>query len=350
MPSNKKFLKAEDFEKALKRLDKEMSKDNFLAAFAPINIVTIGGFLAETYYIIDPQWAQDDEIKVPLKMAINSVAKKENFEGDWMNDGLHIWASAEASKTIFEQAYKQGILLFDSESLKVWAAPFEWALERKVRRVAYSDRGDKKVDMEDALALFKHFRKANGGPLDMEYFRKLNINGFDMNPETHHMEMVAANYRYMYKEDLFSSSTIQEPSSTSYSTVPAESKLGAWSDWVWSEELECKYRSRKNAAEPNGFEYDYDTTTATTATPAAGPSQPASLSAAPAGPSQLAETSQEFPLKYYYVRDGEYYLNDNGKVDPCERPSHKLVYNENGWKDTQRRKKWRYAGKQVSYK
>ncbi|TVY14152.1 hypothetical protein LARI1_G007779 [Lachnellula arida] len=360
MPSNKKFLKAEDFEKALKRLNKEMSKDNFLAAFAPINIVTIGGFLAVTYfknrnatgdldYIIDPQWAQDDEIKVPLKVAINSVAKKENFEGDWMNDSLQIWASAEASKTIFEQAYKQGILLFDSESLKVWAAPFEWALERKVRRVAYSDRGDKKVDMEDALALFKHFRKANGRPLDMEYFRKLNMNGFDMVPETHHMEMVAANYRYMYKEDLFSSSTIQAASSvtTSYSTVPAESKIGAWSDWVWSEELKCKYRSRKNAAEPNGFEYNYDTTTAT---PAAGPSQPASSSAAPAGPSQLAETSQEFPLKYYFVRDGKYYLNDNGKVDPSERPSHKWVYNENGWKDTQRQKKWRYGGKQVSYK
>lgn len=29
--------------------------------------------------------------------------------------------------------------------------------------------------MDDALAFFGHFRKANGGPLDMEYFRTLNI-------------------------------------------------------------------------------------------------------------------------------------------------------------------------------
>ena len=70
-----------------------MSKDDFLAAFAPINVVTVGGFLAVTYfknreatgdldYMIEPQWAQDDEIKSPLKNAINSVAKKEKFELD----------------------------------------------------------------------------------------------------------------------------------------------------------------------------------------------------------------------------------------------------------------------------
>ncbi|KAG9231141.1 hypothetical protein BJ875DRAFT_383591 [Amylocarpus encephaloides] len=239
MPSNKKFLKANDFEKALKQLDYEMSRNDFLAAFAPIKVVTIGGFLAVTYfknreatgdldYMIDPLWAEDDEIKSPLKGAINSVAKKENFEIDWMNDGLEIWASPTACKTIFERAYQQSILLFDGQSLKVWAAPFEWALERKLRRIAYSDRGEKKVDMEDALVLFNHFRKANGGPLDMEYFRELNMNGFDLTPQPHHMEMVAANYRRMYKEDLFSSPTAPTVSSatTSYPTVPG---IGAWS-------------------------------------------------------------------------------------------------------------------------
>ncbi|TAQ85333.1 hypothetical protein B7494_g6343 [Chlorociboria aeruginascens] len=204
--------------RTLKRLDQEMAKNDFLYAFAPINVVTVGGFLAVSYfknrettgdldYMIDPQWAQDDEIKSPLKDAIDLVAQEEKFESEWMNDGLQIWATTAASETIFARAYEQNILLFDGKSLRVWAAPFEWALERKLRRIAYSKRGSKKGDMGDALALFKHFREANGGPLDMEYFQNLNMNGFDMAPEPNHMEKVATEYRDVYKEDLFSSSS-----------------------------------------------------------------------------------------------------------------------------------------------
>lgn len=214
------------FRAALRRLDHEMSKNDFLAAFAPINVVTVGGFLAVTYfknreatgdldYMIEPQWAQDDEIKSPLQEAINAVAELEKFEFDWMNDGLEIWATPTACKAIFAQAYAQNIILFDGQSIKIWAGPLEWALERKLRRIAFSERGEKKVDMDDALALLKHFRTAKGGPLDMEHFRRLNMNGFDLVPEPRHMEKVAAKYRDMYKEDLFSSLTAP---STSHAT------------------------------------------------------------------------------------------------------------------------------------
>jgi len=103
-----------------------MTTYDFLTAFAPIDVVTIGGFLAVTYfknreatgdldYMIDPQWAQDDEIKTPFKEAIESVAEKEEFENDWMNDGLEIWATPKACETIFAQAYQQNILLFNGQ-------------------------------------------------------------------------------------------------------------------------------------------------------------------------------------------------------------------------------------------
>ncbi len=243
---------------ALERLDHEMGKDDFLAAFAPINVISAGGFLAVKFfknrdatgdldYMIEPQWAKDDEIEFPLKRAIESVAKKERFEDDWMNNDLEIWATGKTRDALFEQAYKQNIVLFKGKALQIWAVPFEWALERKLRRIAYSDRGGKKVDMEDAVALFKYFRDASKKPLDMEYFRNLNMNGFDRVPERHHMELVAANYQEKYNEDLFSSPTA--PS--------GGSGTGAWSEWSWSEERECHYRARENAAEPNGFEYEY---------------------------------------------------------------------------------------------
>jgi hypothetical protein len=157
--------------------------------------------------LIDPQWARDEEITSPLKAAINTTATKEQFEADWMNNGLEIWASAEACESIFKQAYEQNILLFDGQSLKVWAAPFEWALERKIRRVAYSDRGGKDVDMSDAVAIFRYFRESNKGPLDMEYFRNLNMNGFDLVPDIDQMKKIAATYRDIYEQELFSMST-----------------------------------------------------------------------------------------------------------------------------------------------
>jgi len=262
-----------------------MTKSNFLTAFAPIDVVTTGGFLAVTYfknreatgdldYMIDPQWAQDDEIKTPFKEAIESVAEKEKFEDDWMNDELRIWTTPKARETIFARAYQQNILLFDGQSLRVWAAPLEWALERKIRRVAFSERGEKKVDMEDALVLFKHFREANKGPLDMEYFRNLNMNGFDLVPELHYMEKIGAEYRDMYDEDLFCSSTAPAASyaTSSYPTVSAVSSTAGpmdaltdthiiqpdtdWTQWEWTDEHNRNYRWRMRNGE---VEYDYDT-------------------------------------------------------------------------------------------
>lgn len=113
----KKLLGAEDFEKGKWRdisaaqctIDIYSPEEtrpwdeqkDFLVTFAPINIVTSGGFLAVTHfksrtatadldYMIELQWAQDEEIKTPFKEEINYVAEDEIFEEDWMNDELEI--------------------------------------------------------------------------------------------------------------------------------------------------------------------------------------------------------------------------------------------------------------------
>jgi len=128
--------------------------------------------------------------------------------------------------------------------------------------------------MEDALALFKHFREANKGPLDMEYFRNLNMNGFDLVPEPHQMEKIAAKYRDLYDEDLFFTPTalVASYATSSYLNVPAaSSKAGFmdaltdthitqpdtdWTQWEWADEHNCNYRWRMQNGE---LEYDYDT-------------------------------------------------------------------------------------------
>ncbi|TGO80996.1 hypothetical protein BPOR_1443g00020 [Botrytis porri] len=69
----------------------------------------------------------------------------------------------------------------------------------------------------------------------------------------------------------------------------------------------------------------------------AGPSHAAS-----AGPSQRVEPSQEeeFPLKYYYVRDRQYYFNGAGNVVACTRPDKEWVYHETGWTQAEHKEKW----------
>lgn len=140
--------------------------------------------------------------------------------------------------------------------------------------------------MEDALAIFNYFRREKGAPLDMEYYRKLNLNGFDLTPDTTHMERVAAKYQERYKEDLFSSNALASPEvsyafsshsvtpatytspvsyatpvsyasssysatpvpyqTTSYQTVPAvETGASVWSEWTWSEHYQRNYRYRE---------------------------------------------------------------------------------------------------------
>lgn len=162
-------------------------------------------------YIIEPQWEKDLEIKEPLQAAILRVALREQFEFDWMNSEMTIWASGATRETIFEKAFAQNIELFDGQFIQVWAAPFECQLEQKIRRVSYSYSSGEVVankrltDMVDVLVLFKHFETLNNGePLDMEYYRTLNTNGFDREPGPRHMATIAAKYRSKYNEDLFS--------------------------------------------------------------------------------------------------------------------------------------------------
>lgn len=328
-----------------------MSQNGYVYNQAPINIISVGGFLSVNYlknrattedldYLLEPKWAKNEKIKVPLQNAINAVAEEERLEFDWMNEDMALWTNTDVRETIFQKAVAQNIVLFEGQAIKVYAGPFDWALENKLRRLAFShSKKDKTVvDTSDALHLFKHFRDMNRGPLDMEHYRRLNTNGFDPELEPRHMESIAAKYRDAYKEELFTTSIAQ---SISHPPVPAEASGSRnWSDWLWTEQHECWYRCRQNSARPDGYEYEYMSASA----PArARLSQPAErVQETLPQPAELVQ--EKLPNKYYSVRDGQYYYTDEGNVVALpERPENVWVYNENGWKDTQRQKKWRLS-------
>lgn len=191
-----------------------MNNNPFLTAFASIEVVTAGGFFAVWYlksrkatgdldYIIDPEWSSDDEIKIPLREAVFEVARKLKIDRKWMNEEMSLFTTSATDKRLFKEAREQNIVLFEGINLLVRAAPIEWALERKLRRIFASGRDRKaELDMSDAVAMLKHLKDSNG-PLDREYIRTLNMNGFDVVPDDATMNRVAAVYRRVYGDEVF---------------------------------------------------------------------------------------------------------------------------------------------------
>ncbi|CRL27977.1 unnamed protein product [Penicillium camemberti] len=215
MTERKRFLGSKDFEEGLLALDSEMGRDDWLIAFAPIRLISAGGFLAVSYlknrestgdvdYLIDPEFAEDKEIQNAFHEAVISVADKLHFTSDWINEAMAIFVTKKTRRTLFELAEKQNITLFKGENLEILAAPIEWALERKLRRI-YAAQRDRKADLDlaDAVALLKQLRTRNDGPLDLETIRTMNVNGFDVIPDHRTMHQVAEAYRREYNEDIF---------------------------------------------------------------------------------------------------------------------------------------------------
>ncbi|KAK2811279.1 hypothetical protein FQN49_008471 [Arthroderma sp. PD_2] len=211
----KTFLAKGDFEKALKALDEEMGKSEMVVAFAPIRLIAAGGFLAvmllqnrdatgDLDYLIDPEWASDVDIQKPLKDAIGKVSRDLDYNIEWANEDLGLFVTKDARHYLFSKAEEQNIVLFKGEYLIVLAAPIEWALERKIRRIYAADRGRKtEFDLSDCLAMLRYLRERQNAPLDREYIRTLNVNNFDILPDDRTMAVIAAAYREKFDEEIF---------------------------------------------------------------------------------------------------------------------------------------------------
>lgn len=196
-------------------LDQEMGENIWLVAFAPIQLISAGGYIAVSYfknrdstgdvdYLMHPEFAADKEIRTAFEQTILAVAKKLEYTRDWINEDMAIFVTDKARQALFEKAEKQNITLFKGENLEILAAPLEWALECKLRRIYNANRSKKREsDLSDAVALLKHLRERNNGPLDMESVRNWNTNGFEIRVDVRTMEKIAELYREGHNEEIF---------------------------------------------------------------------------------------------------------------------------------------------------
>ncbi|KAJ5181357.1 hypothetical protein N7491_000909 [Penicillium cf. griseofulvum] len=177
--------------------------------------MSVGGFLAVGYlknrdstgdvdYLIDPEFAEDKEIKNAFHEAILSVAEELHFLNDWINEAMAILVMKKTQETLFKLSEKQDIMLFKEDNLEILAPPIEWALERKLRRI-YAAQRDRKADLDlsDVVAVLKQLRTRNDGPLDLGTIRTMDMNGFDVILDHRTTNQVADAYRHKYNEDFF---------------------------------------------------------------------------------------------------------------------------------------------------
>ena len=186
-----------------------------ITAFAPINLMVAGGFFAVTYlknreatedidYLLDPEWANDEDIKEPLRNGIQAVADMHNYLPGWANEDTGLFVTRRAREVLMRRAIEQDIVLWSGENIRILAAPIEWVLETMLRRVHSNARGRKtEGDLSDALAILKYLRDKHSTKLDMEYYRAQNVNGFDVMPDYSTMRRVAAAYKDKYGEEIF---------------------------------------------------------------------------------------------------------------------------------------------------
>ncbi|KAJ6119899.1 hypothetical protein N7523_004179 [Penicillium sp. IBT 18751x] len=215
MEKVKRRFCADDFQRGLEVLDGEMGKDDWLIAFAPITLISTGGFLATNYfhnrestgdldYLLEPQWASDNDVKRPLQNAMIRTANQLGFTEDWVNDDMAFFIPEQSRQDLFEMAEEQNIVLWEGANLRVLAVPLEYALERKLRRIHNSRKHVKRgSDIVDVVAILKHLRVQNAGPLSRERIRTLNICSFEMPPDSTTMNEIASAYRQEHAEEAF---------------------------------------------------------------------------------------------------------------------------------------------------
>lgn len=183
---------------------------------APIRLISVGGSLAvllcgnrnsssDIDCILDPQVAEDAEYAAEWSRAVTDAAQCVQLADGWLNQQLAVFVRRDRRRALFLESIQQDIVLFAGENLVVFAGRLDWALERKIRRVAHATdrRRDKNVDAPDAAAIIKLMTSRDDyeTPLSLEFLRGLNYNGFDVAPTEDAIMEIAEYYKEKYGDD-----------------------------------------------------------------------------------------------------------------------------------------------------
>lgn len=90
---------------------------------------------------------------------------------------MKVFARGIAGVRLFEESMEQGVVLWQGENLRVYAASRKWSLQQKLKRYGSNRRKD--IDLHDAIFILKQLTEANEGPTD-----RMTIKGWNTTPST----------------------------------------------------------------------------------------------------------------------------------------------------------------------
>lgn len=198
---------------ALAALDAQIGKSELLMSVAPIRLMSVGGFVSVKLFqnrnstidvdcLMDPNFDAVQEYRSEFWKAVRQVGVTLHHETDWLNDELRNFIQSSKRQDLFLESVEQDIIMYRGKNLKIFAGKMEWALERKIRRIANAHRPRLK-DIDDAVAVTRFIIEDCGGPLSGDYVEQLNRNGFDVANMRKGMAMVATRYMERHGEPCF---------------------------------------------------------------------------------------------------------------------------------------------------
>ncbi|XWW92732.1 hypothetical protein V2A60_000658 [Cordyceps javanica] len=211
--ADNRLLTNEGMRLGLDVLSGEIGKSELLMSVAPIRLISVGGSLAvllcgnrtsstDIDYILDPQISENADYVAEWNTAVADTARVLHLYHDWLNQQLAIFVRRDKRRMLFLESVQQDITLYVGANLIIYAGRLDWALERKLRRIAYDEgrRREKPVDTPDAAAIIKLMidRGDYKTPLSFEFLRGLNYNGFDVEPTDDAIRQVARYYQETY--------------------------------------------------------------------------------------------------------------------------------------------------------
>jgi len=213
MPSTRqgKLMTKNDIDSGLAELDAAIAESSLLMSVAPIRFVTMGGMLATAFFqnrhatkdidvLIDPNVDAVVEYRSEVLRVIQSVGRRKGFTKEWMNDELKIFIQTSNRLPLFLKSVEQDIIAFQGANIVVYAARLDFALERKLRRVAEADTARVRgTDLSDAVALVHYLKsQGDGHPLSWEYVASLDENQLGMGIARVGITQTAAEYERVH--------------------------------------------------------------------------------------------------------------------------------------------------------
>lgn len=120
-------------------------------------------------FIIDPDTKNVAKVREKLQQAISKVADLRGITEEWINSRMEVFAVGDVNKRLlFNESVSQGAIIWQGKNLVIYAAKWEWALARKVKRIGSQNRD---IDKSDAVALLSRMVQENGGPLTYELIK-----------------------------------------------------------------------------------------------------------------------------------------------------------------------------------